>query len=264
MIHRRFALVLVAAVSFAGCRRGGGKADVHYDKARALYQKLYAAEFDDAYGDPKMEDVVGLLKQVDSDSIDSGAAQSMLDGIQHGREVYAGQKANREKRAAAMAAPIVMPNIDPVKVLAASSSSANRDAGSPVDSFGTGAIIAELNRSSGGCLVAAEPFTERVTNKTGTVYRLAGSPQCAQLLPGFVNQEVLVVDGAVYRRLDAGLVQPPSGASQDGGTSGSPGTATPAATQTPAATRTAPPQPPSPNRGDPSPAGQAAPPDAGY
>ena len=216
MIHRRLALVLLPVFGLAGCRRAAGKADASYEKARSLYQKLYAAEFDDAYGDPKMDAVVALLTQVDPDSIDSGAAQSMLGGIQHGREVYAGQKPAREKLAAAAAAPPPMPNIDPIKVLAASAKilaasakSDLADAGPPPDSFGPGAAIAYINRSTGGCLVSGEPFMERVTNKTGNVYRLSSAPQCGQLLPGFVNQAVLVVDGAVYRRIDASTVPPP-------------------------------------------------------
>lgn len=212
MIHRRFALVLFAATSLGGCRRGSGKADASYEKARGLYQKLYGAELDDAYGDPKMEDVVTLLKQVDQDSADKAAAQSMLDGIEHGRAVYAGQKHGREKIAAAAAAPLVMPNINPDKILAAS---AGPDAGSaPPDSYGPGAAIAELNRTAGGCLVPAESFTEKGTDKAGTIYRLSNTPQCAQLLPGFVNQVVLVVNGSVYRRIDASQVpvQPPPAA----------------------------------------------------
>ena len=204
MIHRRFALVLLA-VTLAGCRRAPGKSDPNYERARGLYQKLYGAELDDAYGDPKMEDVVALLKQVDPDSADRGAAQSMLDGIEHGRAVYAGQKHDRDRLSAAAAAPLVMPNINPDKVLAASAP----DAGPATDSFGPGAAIADLNRNAGGCLVANEPFTERGTNKAGTIYRLASTPQCAELLPGFVNQAVLVVDGKVYRRIDGAQAPPP-------------------------------------------------------
>ena len=259
MIFRRLTLVLLSALALAGCRRGAGKPDPRYEKARGLYQKLYAVELDDAYGDPKMDEVVALLKQVEPDSADTGAAQSMLEGIQHGREAFAAQKEKREKVSAALAAPAPFPTINPDQVLAAS---AGPDAGPAPDAFGPGAAIADINRSTGGCLVAGEPFTERGTNKAGTVYRLSSAPQCSQALPGFVHQVVLVVDGALYRRLDASLVppQPPPVAAPaavpDAGTAA---TATAAAPAKPAAA----PAPPAAAPVDPAAAGQPEAPDAG-
>jgi hypothetical protein len=250
VIHRRFALVLLA-LTVAGCRRAPGKADPHYERARGLYQKLYGAELDDAYGDPKMDNVVALLKQVDPDSADRGAAQSMLEGIEHGRAAYAAQKHDRDRLAAAAAAPLVMPNINPDKVLAASAP----DAGPTSDSFGPGAAIADLNRTAGGCLVANEPFTERGTDKAGTIYRLASTPQCAQLLPGFVNQAVLVVDGNVYRRIAAAQVPPQPPRPPEPQT---PPPAAPAAPPAPQPARAAPPPAP-----DTTAAAPEAPADAG-
>ena len=49
--------------------------------------------------------------------------------------------------------------------------------------------------------MAGEPFHETGTNRAGTLYRLSPSPACAQKLPGFVGQAVMVAEGKIYRRI---------------------------------------------------------------
>jgi hypothetical protein len=201
-----FCIVLVAA---AGCRRSTGP-DENYQKASSLYQQLYLAEFDDAYGDSRMDEVVALLKKVDGRSVDAPAAQTMLGAIQHGREALAKARAEGAKRdntAAAVAAPSAGASIDPSEVLAAGASP--EDAGVQ-DPYGPGASVAELNTQSGGCLVDNEPFNEQVTGVTGTVYRVAPSDVCKGKLPGMVGQAVLVTGGKIYRRVADPRPPPPA------------------------------------------------------
>lgn len=204
MFARRVAALSLA---LAACTRSAPKPDANYDKAQRLYQQLFATQLDDAYGDPQMEQVVALLRKVDPASADGPSAKTMLGAIQSGRETLAKQRADREAMAAAAGQGIRAVALNPDKILAASAPAV--DAGPPADPFGAGASLAELNASSGGCLVGQEPFTERGTGKTGTVYRLSGSPACARAMPGFVGQAVLVSDGKVYRRLDDATVPKP-------------------------------------------------------
>jgi len=194
-LSRRAATCLVAIV-LCGCRPKGP--DENYHQASALYQQLYAQELDDAYGDPRMDEVVALLKKVDERSVDGPAAQTMLGAIQHGREALAKERAEREKSNAAAVEPPAPVNIDPSQILAAGQA----DAGPGVqDPYGPGASIAELNSQTGGCLVDNEPFHEQGTNASGTVYRLAPSEACKGKLPGMVGQAVLVSGGKIYRRV---------------------------------------------------------------
>lgn len=197
-MNRRAALILLAVLAAAGCRRGAGPPDANYEKASQLYQQLYAAQLDDAYGDPKMNDVVALLHKVDSGSVDAQAAQTMLDAIQHGREELAKSQAAAERRAAAaQAAAPPQVQIDPSQVLAAGAP----DAGPPQDPYGPGASVADINAATGGCLTGYEPFNEQGTGVSGTVYRVVPGQTCAAKLPGFVGQAVLVVNGNIYRRM---------------------------------------------------------------
>ena len=195
-MSRRAALWVVTFALLA-CRNRGP--DANYQQAFTLYQQLYATQLDDAYGDPRMNEVVNLLGKVSERSDDAERARALLGTIERGRETFALQREEREKRAAAIAQSVAAPqvNIDPSKVLAA----AEPDAGQPVqDPFGPGASVAELNASHGGCLQDSEPFNEQGTGVTGTVYRVAPSESCRSKLPGLAGQIVLVVGGKIYRR----------------------------------------------------------------
>jgi hypothetical protein len=192
------AILSVSLLLLAGCRARQTGPDENYEKGSRIYQQLYATQLDDAYGDPKMDVAAELLKKVDPRSIDFESAKRMLASIEIGRAVLAKQRAARNKMAAAAAASIAsQPQFDPAKISAAS---APPDAG-VVDPFGPGAAIADINATSGGCLTAGEPYREQGTGAKGTVYRLGKSPKCAEQLPGFVGEAVLVADGHIYRRM---------------------------------------------------------------
>ena len=195
-MSRRVAFCIVS-LALAGCQRTTGP-DENYQRAAAIYQQLYATQLDDAYGDPRMDEVAALLRKVDGRSVDAQAAKNMLGAIERGREALAKERAEREKVSAAATAPAARVSIDPEQVLAANA----EDAGSPEqDPFGPGASIADLNTQTGGCLVDNEPFNEQVTGKTGTVYRLAPSEGCRSKLPGMAGQAILVSEGKIYRRI---------------------------------------------------------------
>ena len=208
MSIRRIAIVCV--VVLAACRRGPSGPDDNYEQASRLYQRLYASQLDDAYGDPQMDQVVALLNKVDPNSVDAPAAQTMLHAITNGRAELAKQRAAREKMAAAAAASanaaMAAPSIDPAAYLAASAP----DAGPPQDPFGAGALVSDINAQTGGCLTDYEPFNENGTGVTGTIYRVVASDSCTGKLPGFVGQAVLVVNGRIYRRIpDPNPPKPP-------------------------------------------------------
>jgi hypothetical protein len=192
----RSAAICLLTIALAGCR--SRSPDPNFQQANAIYQQLYATQLDDAYGDPKMDEVVSLLHKVSSRSMDAERAEALLRIIQQGREDLKKQQAEREKMADAAAQSLASSHvdIDPAKILA----SREPDAGTAVDPFGPGATVADLNAKSGGCLVDNEPFTEQGTGVTGTVYRVAPSETCRSKLPGLNGQIVLVVNGKIYRR----------------------------------------------------------------
>src|SRR5256886_13905003 len=85
--------------------------------------------------------------------------------IQKGRVELAKERADREKMAAAAAQSLatVQVNLDPSKMLAAS----EPDAGQPLDPFGPGASVADLNKQNGGGRLENEPVQEEGTGGGG-------------------------------------------------------------------------------------------------
>jgi hypothetical protein len=216
MLPWRCARLAACALTLAlACAKYSGRSDENFAKARELYEQLYVTQLDEAYGDPKMDEVVELLGKVNKRSVDAPSAQALMHAIEHGRDDLAKAHAEREKLQQAAAEVVATPStIDPTHVLG------RADAGPPQDPFGPGALISDINKDSGGCLVAAEQFRENVTNKSGTLYRLSANAACKDKLPGFVGQVVMVSEGKVYRRVsEAEVPRPPaaSGGAPDGG-----------------------------------------------
>lgn len=88
--------MLLFALAAPGCRRERGHSKA-FDDASALFRKVYAEKLDDAYDDPRMQEVERLLSVVPPQSLDSGAAQELQQRIAGGR---AAARAQRETAAA--------------------------------------------------------------------------------------------------------------------------------------------------------------------
>jgi hypothetical protein len=208
-------VLLLTCLTLAGCWRKPAKPSPEYAQAAVLYQQLYATQLDDAYGNPRMAEVEAGLRKVDPRSADARAAQDLLATIEHGREEFAKAQERRREMGAISAADLKKSsNIDPQAVLAAREPP---DAGHTQDPTGDGASIADLNRESGGCLVAYQPFREEGTGKVGQLYKLAPSAVCKDKLPGFIGQAAMVVEGKIYRRIPT-----PAAQGSDGGADGQP------------------------------------------
>lgn len=206
-------ILLLTVAALAGCRRKAAEPSADYERAAVLYQQLYASQLDDAYGDPKMEEVAAGLRKVDPRSADAPAARDLLGIIERGRDEFAKSRERRRQMEAVSAADLKKTsNIDPQAILA---SHASPDAGQQ-DPTGPGASIADLNRETGGCLIAYQPFREQGTGTTGQLYKLAPSSPCREKLPGFVGQAALVVDGKIYRRIPEPEAAPAGGAKDAG------------------------------------------------
>ncbi|GAC1339672.1 MAG: hypothetical protein NVSMB23_08990 [Myxococcales bacterium] len=209
---RSACVLLLTCVALAGCRRTPPQPSPDYERAAVLYQQLYATKLDDAYGDPRMDEVVAGLRRVDPRSADARAARDMLSTIDRGREEFAQAAERRRQREEVSAAELKKSsNIDPQAILAAHEVP---DAGAAQDPTGEGASIADLNRATGGCLVSYQPFREEGTGKVGELYKLAPSQPCRDKLPGFLGLAAMVVDGRIYRRIPE---PPPAQRAPDGG-----------------------------------------------
>jgi hypothetical protein len=208
--NQRMAYLIVSgaaalALNSSGCHKRPTGPSAHFARGDAIYQDLYVRELDDAYLDPKMDDAVAELRQVEPDSVSAHLASDLLAQIDNGKTEALAAKDARQK---ALAASLQRPNIDVNRaitrdsVILSDGAPPAVDAGPAVaDPYGPGAPIADINRESGGCLVSADPFREEGSGKSGATYVLAADTTCKAKLPGFIGQTVLAVDGRIYRRV---------------------------------------------------------------
>ncbi|MBS2026154.1 MAG: hypothetical protein JST92_27450, partial [Deltaproteobacteria bacterium] len=206
----RLALFLgLACLALApACKKKPLEPSAHYEKASRIHQDLYVRQLDDAYLDPRMDEVVAELKQVPQESADYDPAQELLATIQKGKETAKKERAEQEKQRAELQKGLAsLSAVDPAAVLARDPAPPPPppepvDAGpAAADPFAPGAAIADINAANGGCLVAGVPFAEEGTKQKGVTYKLADSQGCRDKLPGLVNDVLLVVDGRIYRRV---------------------------------------------------------------
>jgi hypothetical protein len=184
-------LSLAALLGAAACARKEPSAD--FSRASERFNKLYAQQLDDAYLDPGMREVEGLLQHVPPDSLDAPGAQALLKRIQEGR---ARMEQGARERAQASAAALAPPTISGATVGSGASATspvvrpaAPPDAGPP-SSPHAGMSTREFNRFFGDCFESAGPV--EVTGRgTRDSFALADSPRCRSALPTMVNSLVL-------------------------------------------------------------------------
>ena len=222
---------LVCALSLLPACKSKTGPSPHYDRGAGLHQQLWVRLLDDAYLDPRMDEAVRELKLVESASVSHPNAVELLGQIEKGRKDAASARDARAKSLAEMQKGLQAPAITGVPGPGAPPPPAPPppppDAGPVVpDPFGPGALIAEINQSTGGCLVASVPFREEGEGgQTGVSYKLAAGETCKDKLPGFVGQVVLAVNGKIYRRIAAAetRIEEPKKGAADAGPAGSAG-----------------------------------------
>jgi hypothetical protein len=185
-------LLALAAVLWTGaCARKEPSAE--FSRASERFNKLYAQQLDDAYLDPGMHEVEGLLQHVPPDSLDAPGAQALLKRIQEGRARM--EQAARE-RTQASAAALAPPTISGATISSsapatstAARTAAPPDAGAPSGPH-AGMSTREFNRFFGDCFESAGPV--EVTGRgTRDSFALADSYRCRSALPTMVNSVVL-------------------------------------------------------------------------
>ncbi len=234
---------LISLLMGSACHKRPKGPSEHFDRGAAIHSELYLARMDEAYLDPHMDDAVAELSKVEADSVSAQPAHELLARIEKGRiEAKLARDAHaRELAAVQRTIAINTSQILAAAVPAAPAAAAGEDAGAAdSDPYGPGASIAEINKASGGCLVANAPFREEGGGKTGTTYKLAEDPTCRSKLPGFVNQVVLALDGRIYRRIPASDVKFEKVAETAPGAAADAGVASGVAAQTNAARASAP------------------------
>ncbi|HZN92954.1 MAG TPA: hypothetical protein VFB81_09610 [Myxococcales bacterium] len=185
------ALALLAAAPGCGKSRGHSQA---FEEASALFRKVYAEKLDDAYDDPRMQEVERLLAVVPPQSIDAPAAQELQQRIAAGRAALragTAQEPAQEQPPEQPANPWARPEEED-RAYGPDAGEAP-DAGAPHPEVGM--AVEELRRRFADCFSYQQNIRFQEDNSRHDLYALVDTSACARAHPGF-DKQFLVIDSA--------------------------------------------------------------------
>ena len=173
-----------------------------YAQAHQLFSKLYAAQLDDAFGDPAMAQVDALLRQVAEDSSDWRAAKELARRIEEGRKRLREAEAARESAAAQASAPVPYQRMAPTAA-APAVAAAGADAGPSQPS--PHMALAEFTARFSGCFQTGEKINVVGKGKFDS-WELKDIANCRDRHPGFDQLYVLTDASEVFITVAKNLV----------------------------------------------------------
>ena len=191
----------VAVLMVSGCTRRSQPSE-QYAQAHQLFSKLYAAQLDDAYGDPAMVQVDALLRQVSQDSSDWRAAKELTHRIEEGRKRLQEADAARKSAAAQASAPVPYQRMTP-ETPAQSGAAAAADAGASQP--GPHMALAEFTARFSGCFQQGEKINV-VGKGMFDTWELKDIANCRDRHPGFDQLYVLTGASEVFMTVAKNLV----------------------------------------------------------
>jgi len=197
----RAVVCAVAVLMVSGCTRRS-KPSEQYAQAHQLFSKLYAAQLDDAYGDPAMVQVDTLLRQVPEDSSDWRAAKDLTRRIQEGRKQLQEAEAARKSAAAQASAPVPYQRMTPGSP-AQSAAAASEDAGASQP--GPHMALSEFTTRFSGCFQQGEKINV-VGKGMFDTWELKDIANCRDRHPGFDQLYVLTGTSEVFMTVAKNLV----------------------------------------------------------
>jgi len=191
----------IAVLMVSGCTRRSQPSE-QYAQAHQLFSKLYAAQLDDAYGDPAMVQVDALLRQVSQDSSDWRAAKELTHRIEEGRKRLQEAEAARKSAAAQASAPVPYQRMTP-EPPGQSAAAAAADAGASQP--GPHMALAEFTARFSGCFQQGEKINV-VGKGMFDTWELKDIANCRDRHPGFDQLYVLTGASEVFMTVAKNLV----------------------------------------------------------
>ena len=193
----------IAVLMVSGCARKSQPSE-QYAQAHQLFSKLYAAQLDDAFGDPAMAQVDALLRQVSPDSSDSRAAKELARRIEQGRKRLQEAEAARKIAAAQAIAPVPYQRMTPEAPAHGAPAAAGADAGSsqPVPHM----ALAEFTARFSGCFQQGSDKINVVGKGMFDTWELKDIANCRERHPGFDQLYVLTGSSEVFMTVAKNLV----------------------------------------------------------
>ncbi len=219
-----FALIAFVGASASACRRGSGVSP-EYAEASGLHDRLRLNQGDEAYSDPQMDQVEGLLRKVPADSTDAQAAQELLAQIASERARIAEEEAAAAAVPAQPPAPVFEEDDEDDDQLAAAAEVPDAGYSQPA----VGMPLAEFQSRFSRCFQTGPELMVSGVGMRDT-FQLRDNANCRDLHPDFTTLLLVVEEGKIagmakqsatsLRLPDGGVPRQPE--SQPAGESGQP------------------------------------------
>ncbi|MHB1845741.1 MAG: hypothetical protein ACYCWW_13015 [Deltaproteobacteria bacterium] len=174
----------LSVLALAACARRGAGGSPQLERALRLYDQLYAAKLDDAYGEPEMREVLELLGKVDPASSQAPEARELRAKVTQGIAEF-------ERRAAKVSAAERAASGPPAEAVPSELPGAARspEPDGPPLGLQKGAFLARF----GDCFELRGSYQEG--QRLGEAYRLRSS--CAERYPALAESLVVLMGGRV-------------------------------------------------------------------
>jgi hypothetical protein len=227
-VGRTFAALLTALLLAApvACRKPAQPSEA-YVEAQTRFGKLYATKGDDAFVDPELTAIEGLLAQVPANSLDAAAANALRARIQEGKQQASSRQRALEEVRSRASEPTRMPAEGygstrpspsagpPPGEPAAEPEDAGTDAGT-TGAPGIGTPAKELASGFSGCFKQGESLQVQGRGLRDR-WELADNTACRQEYAALQDQVLIIEDGKVLALAPRKSIQ---AVPTDGGTGG--------------------------------------------
>ncbi|WP_434391162.1 hypothetical protein [Melittangium boletus] len=193
-------VVLLAAP--LACRKPAQPSEA-YVEAQTRFGKLYAAQGDQAFVDPELEAIEGLLAQVPADSLDAASARELRQRIDEGKQRVTSELREQEAARESARTPGAMPPggtggyvpSAPPPEPPEQAADAGTDAGTG-GLPGIGTAVTALSSGFSGCFQRGESLQVQGRGIRES-WELAARPACRQQYASLQDQLMIIENGKV-------------------------------------------------------------------
>jgi hypothetical protein len=192
---RRLSIVVLSLFVLAGCSRPKPSAD--YAEAQMAYDSITTRSGDDAYADPEMDRINGLLDKVPPTSVDAPAAAALKAKISSERNRIAEDAKKRQADLDVLRAPVPSLTARPEEPKPTEPVPTPSDPVAESEQPQVGLSMADFTKKFGACFGEGELITISNMNLKARSFSLNASEECGKKHGGFASKLVLFDGGKI-------------------------------------------------------------------
>jgi hypothetical protein len=202
---RRPSLVVLSLLVLAACSRPKPSAD--YAEAQMAYDSVTTRMGDDAFADPEMDRIGGLLDKVPPNNVDAPAAAALKGKIASERARIAAEAKARQADFDVLRAPLPTPAPRPEEPKPTEPTPPPTDPVADSEQPQVGLAFDEFTKKFGACFSEGELITISNRNIKARSFSVNASEECGKKHAGFASKLVLFDGGKIIGLVDKDSVK---------------------------------------------------------